>query len=141
MQLEQIFAEIDREEADRRSSARYPLELRLQFRGLGRGNACTGVGRTMNISSQGILVRPASDAAVALGSKLETVLEWPALLDGAVRLQLVVIGRVVRQDLHGFAVEFKRHDFRTTRKRSRSAKDRLALDSFQRLKRFTTYSG
>ena len=141
MQLAQMFAEIDPSETDRRSSARYPLELRLQFRGLGRGNASTGFGRSMNISSQGMLVWPASDATVPLGSKLETVLEWPALLDGAVHLQLVVIGRVVRQDLRGFAVEFKRHDFRTTRKRPRSMRDSLALDTFQRLKRVTRYSG
>jgi hypothetical protein len=118
---------IEDPEKDRRSAARYPLELRLRFRGLGRKPGCNGIGRSMNISSRGIWVWPASDAAVELGSTLETVLEWPVLLDDAVCLHLVTVGRVVRSDVRGFAVEIKRHTFRTA-KRYKGSIGRLLLE-------------
>lgn len=127
---EQIFAESDREQADRRSTARYPLELRLRFRELRHGTTCTGDGWSLNVSTRGILVRPETDATVLLGSKLEIVLEWPILLDGTVCLQLMTIGRVVRSDVRGFGVAIQRHNFRTTKKTNRSAEQWLPDDAF-----------
>ena len=74
------------------------------------------------MSSQGLFIWQGDDQGVPVGAKVESVLEWPVLLDGEVGLKLVTIGRVVRSGQRGFAVEFKSHQFRTAKKRNRSAK-------------------
>jgi hypothetical protein len=38
-----------------------------------------------------------------------------------VPLQLVILGKVVRQNQSGFAIEFRRYQFRTKRRRASSA--------------------
>jgi hypothetical protein len=131
---EEIFPEAEAQ-SDRRSAPRYPIELRLRFRALGRGSTYIGDGQSVNISRRGMLVLPAADAPVPLGGKLETILEWPILLDGAVSLQLVTVGRVVRSDGRGFGVEFKRHTFRTTKRKKNRSESDLAFETIQKILR------
>lgn len=54
-----------------------------------------------------------SSHTLAVGAELEVCMEWPPLLDGWVRLQLVAFGRVVRCSESSFALSFRRHQFRT----------------------------
>ena len=73
----------------------------------------SGEGRTLNISSCGILVeRPHQ---LSLGAVLEMRIDWPSLLDGKVALQLVVVGRVIRCERSRFAAILHQYQFRTVR--------------------------
>jgi len=97
---------------ERRSKARYPVELNVRYRTLANGPALTGIGRTLNASSQGLLI--ASDQQrVQHGNHLLVSLEWPSMLDGTTPLQLIAVCRVIRCQSEVFAVRLERYQFRT----------------------------
>jgi hypothetical protein len=96
---------------ERRSKARYPVKLTVRYRTVGRNQAVNGVGHTLNMSSGGLLVSAQHD--LSAGSRLEVNVEWPLLLDGAVPLQLVAHGKVVRCGGSVFAISFAQYQFRT----------------------------
>jgi hypothetical protein len=100
---------------ERRSRFRFPLELRVNYRTLGRGNVCTGEGWVLNMSRGGILVF--SQHEIGLGARLELSIEWPSLLYGQVPLRFVTQGKVVRSDPSSFAVVMARYEFRTAKKK------------------------
>jgi hypothetical protein len=89
--------------------------LPVHCRTIGRALPFAGVGRVVNISSGGILV--CCPHELRTGDRTELNIEWPTLLDGRVPLRLFAVGRVVRCEASCFAVEFARHEFRTTGKR------------------------
>ena len=80
-----------------------------------------GIGHTLNMSSGGLLV--SAQHEVSAGSKLEVNVEWPLLLDGAVPLQLVAHGKVVRCGGSMFAISFVQYQFRTMSKILKSLGD------------------
>jgi hypothetical protein len=96
---------------ERRARVRFPIELRVRYETLGKKLKISGVGRTLNLSSAGMIV--ASKDEFLAGTRLEVALEWPSLLQGTTPLQLVVICKVVRSTKSAFAVELQRHQFRT----------------------------
>jgi hypothetical protein len=100
---------------ERRSRVRFPLGLQVRCRTLERGSSFAGVGRVVNMSSGGVLV--ACQHNLSAGTRMELNVEWPSLLDGRIPLQLVMVGRIVRSTLSGFAVVSDRqYQFRTTRR-------------------------
>ena len=109
---------------ERRSSVRFPLELRVRYRILGRGHTFAA-GWVVNMSSGGVLV--ACRHEISAGTRLELDIEWPSLLDGRVPLQLITVGRVVRSDPFSFAVALGRHQFRTMRKTVMPSPHRAAI--------------
>jgi len=96
---------------ERRSKIRYPISLNVKYRTVGRSNRISGVGRTMNMSSGGLLI--IADQRTQLGTRIELNIEWPSMLDGQIPLQLVAVGRVVRCLESGFALSFTQYQFRT----------------------------
>jgi hypothetical protein len=96
---------------ERRSKARYPVQLTVRYRTVGRNMHVNGVGQTLNMSSGGLLV--SADHAISAGLRLEVNVEWPLLLNGRVPLQLVAHGKVVRCGGSMFAVAFAQYQFRT----------------------------
>jgi len=99
---------------DRRSKARYPVELNVRYRSLINGPALAGIGHTLNVSSGGLLI--ATDQQIVHdGSRLQVSLEWPCLLDGTTPLQLIVACRVIRCHPAAFAVRLEHYQFRTRR--------------------------
>jgi len=96
---------------ERRTKARYPVKLTVRYRTVGRAQHVTGVGHTVNMSSGGLLVY--AEHEVIAGARLEVNVEWPLLLDGAVPLQLVAHGKVVRCGGSMFAISFAQYQFRT----------------------------
>src|SRR6476659_8792392 len=78
---------------ERRSRLRFPFELRVRFRTLGRNYPVAGMGRVVNMSSGGLLVSCQDE--VPAGAPMELNIEWPTRLDGRVPLHLVAIGTVV----------------------------------------------
>ena len=69
-----------------------------------------GTGETINMSSGGILFRTESD--LNEGDQVELVVDWPAKIDGAVRLKLVAFGPVVRIEQSRAAIVIKRYEFK-----------------------------
>ena len=95
---------------ERRLAIRFPIEMELNYR-VGVKSGTWTPGRTINISSSGILIL--SDTTPVCGSKVDVALTWPRKLDGRVPLRLVVQGRVVRAEEGQAAVTFQRFEFRT----------------------------
>jgi hypothetical protein len=101
-----------------RLHTRYPIELNLQYKVITKGRIQRlGSGRTLNISSGGVLftlddlqkVMDVVDAAKVV----ELVLDWPLLLQDICMLKLVVRGDIVRRDGEKFALRVNRYEFRT----------------------------
>jgi hypothetical protein len=96
--------------SEQRARPRYPIELALEYRLLGKKEG-RGSGRTRNISSNGVLFE-VSEPLPGAGS-IELLLQWPCLLGGVCPLKLVLKGRIVRSDGKRVAIISKQHEFRT----------------------------
>jgi hypothetical protein len=89
----------------RRSHRRYPVDLGIRCR-LETDRIL--LGKIRDLSTGG--VRFTSSEILALGTKVELSIDWPARL-GHVRLQLKCSGRVIRCDGQGTTVKIGRHEF------------------------------
>jgi hypothetical protein len=116
-------------ESDKRTHQRYPIALDLEYKLIHRGQVQRlGSGRTVNISSGGVLIEVGD--LMPPGRIIELVMNWPFLLEGVCPLKLIVHGRVVRIDGRGVAVKARHHEFRTAGVRvenSRTAKRAWSL--------------
>ncbi|HJT86784.1 MAG TPA: PilZ domain-containing protein, partial [Bryobacteraceae bacterium] len=91
---------------------RYDISVEVEYHGLHRGRAIhTGLGRTVNLSSSGVLFE--SDEALPSGITVHLWIRWPVRLNDAVLLNLFIVGRTVRSQGNHTAVRFVRHEFRT----------------------------
>ncbi|HEV3199775.1 MAG TPA: hypothetical protein VGZ73_17850 [Bryobacteraceae bacterium] len=96
----------------RRVDRRYPIDAELEYKLIYERNVFeTGQGKTINVSSSGILFE--SERALPPGMEIELSIAWPARLGDAVRLKLCVSGRTVRAQGKCTAVLIQRHIFRT----------------------------
>ena len=93
---------------DRRGSARFPLQLKLNFSAL-TPPICSGDGETLNISSKGLLFT--TKEAFAVGQRLQVSLDWPARLND-ILLRLVVSGEILRSGDGQSAMTIKKYEFR-----------------------------
>jgi hypothetical protein len=97
---------------ERRHSDRFPIERDVRFRVLNkRGGEETGDGKTLNISSSGVLFT--SGQMLLPGRRLELSISWPVHLNDLVPLKLVARGRVVRFEDGQAAIEILQYEFRT----------------------------
>jgi hypothetical protein len=71
----------------------------------------TGRGRTMNMSSGGVLFKTTDP--VRIDMEIEVSIPWPARLNHRVGLQLKLKGRVIRVDGHLVAVRIRAYEFLT----------------------------
>lgn len=106
---------------ERRSKERFPLRLSVRYRTLSGGPALLGTGRTLNVSSCGLLIAPEDqDAQTALtvlkGSRLQLTVEWPFLLHGDIPLQLICSCKVTRAEPDEFAVKLDQYQFKTKKR-------------------------
>jgi hypothetical protein len=99
-------------ELERRSNARFPMQLNVRYRTLAAEPALVGIGRTLNVSSCGLLIA-SEQQIVQDGSRLKISVEWPSMLDGTTPLQLIAECRVTRCQPAAFAVRLERYQFRT----------------------------
>jgi hypothetical protein len=100
-------------QADRRHSDRFPIEREVRYRVLNkRGGDESGDGKTVNISSAGILFT--TENMVLPGRRLEVSINWPAQLNNKCALKLVARGRVVRFEDGRAAMEIQQYEFRTS---------------------------
>lgn len=108
------------EMVERRKADRFPIEREIRYRVLNKKyNTESGIGKTINISSNGILF--ATDQLLLPGRKLEISVSWPAQLDNKCALKLVARGRIVRCEQGLAALEIQQYEFRTQGSQGMSA--------------------
>ena len=97
---------------ERRSSGRFPIQQEVVYTVLdGKNRAEGGAGRTVDMSSGGILFT--TSESLNPGRRLEIAVNWPARLDGTCRLKLVAMGRVVRTEFDRAAIAIDHYEFKT----------------------------
>lgn len=97
---------------ERRGSSRFPIERELRYKTLSqRAEALNGSGKTLNISSSGVLFTASHDLPV--GTRLEVSISWPAQLNERCLLNLVARGRVARKEEGSIALQIQQYEFRT----------------------------
>jgi hypothetical protein len=99
---------------DRRSDRRYSLELEARWSVASRAGVESGEGRTVNLSSGGILLE--TGCALPVGGRVELWIAWPALLQTVAPRQLRVQGLVVRSEHGRTAIRIVRVKFRAAGK-------------------------
>jgi c-di-GMP-binding flagellar brake protein YcgR len=97
--------------AERRSAVRFPIEQEVRYKVYNRNTIEVGSGRTINMSSNGVLFT--TERALSAGERVELSVNWPAQLDNRCALKLVTNGRVVRSDGSKAAIAIERYEFRT----------------------------
>jgi hypothetical protein len=70
-----------------------------------------GVGRTVDISSIGVAFEAAGKFKP--GALVQLSISWPVLLDETCKMQLMIVGRVVRTGNQDVACTIDRYEFRT----------------------------
>lgn len=99
-------------EADRRRSDRFAIEREIRYRALNkRGGEEAGEGKTVNMSSSGVLFT--SGQILRPGRRVELAISWPAQLNNKCALKLVARGRIVRFENGLAAMEIQQYEFRT----------------------------
>jgi hypothetical protein len=93
------------------SSAKYPLALQLRYKAVSADATIFGTGRTNMMSSAELIF--SADQCLEGGMKAEISIAWPVLLDGRVRLQLVIDGAIVRSEAGLTAVQIWKYHYRT----------------------------
>jgi hypothetical protein len=95
---------------ERRRRIRFPIELGVHYTVDGLNNI-SGSGKTVNISSNGVLLESAH--GVRPNSSIEVVIEWPVPVGNVSALALHIGGKVVRSHPGLIAVRFSTHELRT----------------------------
>ncbi len=99
---------------DRRGNSRFPVQEELRYKVLQpRSAQIAGLGKTLNISSGGILFT--TEQKLPVDRMVEISVNWPARLGGTCPLQFVAVGRVVRAEAGKAAVRIERYEFKTRR--------------------------
>lgn len=103
---------MEMKQTDRRGADRFPIEREIRYKVISKKAADEiGNGRTVNISSNGILFT--SDHVLLPGRRLELSVSWPAQLNNQTPLKLVARGRVIRFEGGQAAIEIQQYEFRT----------------------------
>jgi hypothetical protein len=98
-------------EIERRVPGRFPIEREMRFRMISKRQEVVGSGRTVNMSSKGLLFR--TDKTLTSGKRLEMAISWPAQLDNRCALKLIARGKIVRSEPGLVAVSIEQYEFRT----------------------------
>ena len=99
-----------------RASQRYPFRAEARFQIISRRNPTAGIGRTVDLSSVGVLIETAEP--LPKGARIKVSIAWPARLNDRIGLSLEVVGRIARTDGLLAGVAFDRYEFRTRGLRS-----------------------
>lgn len=103
-----------------RACQRYPLQFEVEYRVFGKGHSIfAGTARTLNISSHGVLLTPTE--GTSKGQLIELSIKWNSGASGSPKVDLEVLGRVIRIDSRGTAVQILRYGFNPHEARSPSA--------------------
>jgi hypothetical protein len=93
-----------------RTRHRYPLHFEVNYRVFGKGHAVvSGAATTLNFSSHGILLT--ATEGVSKGQVMSLSVRWHSGASGMPKVELEIIGRVVRVSAQGTAVQILRYGF------------------------------
>jgi hypothetical protein len=113
MEWPEELEQVEAINGDRREDRRYQIHLDLKWKLIRRRRVLdTGTGRTLDLSSGGILFDPGRQLPVGLNVELS--ISWPVLLRNEAPMQLIVSGRIVRAGGNRVAVSMVQHEFRTS---------------------------
>ena len=102
----------EKPKAERRHSDRFPIEREVRYQIISkRGSEEVGEGKTVNMSSSGVLFT--SQHMLVPGRRVELSISWPAQLNERCALKLVARGRVIRFEEGRTAIEIQQYEFRT----------------------------
>ena len=96
--------------SERRAGFRYPVSVELLYRELKGTDKLMGRGKTINISSSGILF--AAQHPLVIDADVELMLRWPLLLNDEFPLHMKVNGRVIRTEENRAAIKILQCEFR-----------------------------
>ncbi len=99
---------------DRRVTNRMPIERDVRYKVLvGKKSEAqtTGVGKTLNMSSGGVLFT--TETALPEGGRVELNVSWPVQLNDNLPLKLVAMGRLVRSEDAQAAIAIEKYEFKT----------------------------
>jgi hypothetical protein len=96
--------------AARAAPRRYPIPLQLHYKATSELGPLYGFGQIRVISSKHIIFGPGD--GLQPGMKAEIVVAWPRLLDGRIRLQLV-LDAIITSSKDGVEARILAYDFRT----------------------------
>ncbi len=99
-------------EKERRGKVRFPFEREIRYKLL-KDNAVveSGVGRTVNMSSNGIAF--STERSLESGHYIELAVSWPVLLENSTPMRLIVFGRVVRSGSRTTVCTIEKYEYRT----------------------------
>ena len=102
---------------DRRNNQRYQYAMDLRFqRTKPTGELEIGHGVSADLSRDALRFCP--EEPVAVGTELETRLDWPFLLQNVCRLELILQGTVQAVTRRGTILKIQNYEFRTVGQRS-----------------------
>ena len=106
---------------ERRASQRFAIREEAAYRILDSRVSVpeSGLGRTIDISSSGVLF--ATEQRLRSGKRVQLTIDWPAQLDGGCPLKFVVVGRIVRANDAEAAATIEQYEFRTRRPKAAAA--------------------
>jgi len=98
---------------DRRAYNRLAIEREVRYKvfGVKKSVKLVGSGKTIDMSSGGLLI--STESTLTEGDRVELAVSWPAQLNDAIPLKLVAHGRVVRAEETKAAIIIEKHEFRT----------------------------
>ena len=96
-----------------RPPRRYPIPFQLRYKAIYRNGTTHGFGQTRMMSSKDIVFEPAD--GLEPGAKAEIAIAWPFLLDGRIRLQLVLETTITRSEGGIAQARILSYHFRTRR--------------------------
>lgn len=100
---------------ERRAGIRFPLNLDVSYKSVRGKRHKIESGRTLNISSRGVLF--SCDSPPNVGESIELTLNWPVKIGGVCQLKLVLKGKVARVSGNYTAMRVGQYEFRTIGKR------------------------
>ncbi len=101
---------IENETANRRGAERFSIQRDVRWKLKSDRIEESATGRTVNISSSGVLFASAIPAPV--GKLIEVAISWPVSQDSESELELIARGRIVRCMDGQVAVHFHHREFR-----------------------------
>jgi len=116
---------------ERRNKRRFPIQLDVLYRVFDRRTQlAVGVGKTVDISSSGVVFRAEVD--LIIGARVEVSTSWPALLNGQYQMRWVVYGNIVRSGGGLTACTIERCEFRTQGRTLPVSASSIRTDPFTR---------
>jgi len=91
----------------------YPILLHLHYKAPLKNGTLHGFGRTRTISHKDIIFGPGD--GLEQGMKAEIAIAWPSLLEGRIRLQLVLKVSITDSQEGMVKARIQAYDFRTCR--------------------------